>query len=100
MLYVPFFADFFCSRGPQMCFRGGQRSMIKDHIFTFFLPFPIWKWAICKQLTTQCCKTPKQIQMAFYVKNGAEIFTGAPSMRQQGSTLDLLLLDCLLKTMG
>ena len=31
-------------RGPQMCFRGGgggQQSMVKYHIFTFFLgPFP------------------------------------------------------------
>ena len=39
MLYVPFIAEFFFKQiaimGPQICFRGGQRSMVKDHTFTF-----------------------------------------------------------------
>ena len=39
LLYVPFLAEKKCD---YKCasWGGGQRSMVKYHIFTFFLPFP------------------------------------------------------------
>ena len=44
MLYVQFFAEFFLKGTSNVLLGGGgQRSMVKDQIFTFFLgPFPNW----------------------------------------------------------
>ena len=37
-LQILFLKKLFAISGPYMCFRrGGQRSMVKDHTFTFFL---------------------------------------------------------------